>query len=207
MAQQSPPWIVVGLGNPGDRYVATRHNIGEMVVDHLVDESHGRWKSSRKTRSDICQERWGDDQVVLARPHSFMNESGGPISSLMQFFGSSSATLVVLHDELDLPFGALRIKAGGGDNGHNGLRSARASLGTGEFIRVRVGIGRPPGRQDPADYVLRPFTTGERSELAEVVARAGAAVRRIVSDGVAAAQNQFNSGADKTIDEAGRDPK
>lgn len=196
MSQESPPWIVVGLGNPGERYAPTRHNIGTMVVDHLVAENGGRWKSSRKTRSDTCSERWGEEPVVLARPRSFMNESGGPISSLLKFYSGKPAKLVIVHDELDLPFGSLRIKLGGGDNGHNGLRSTRASLGTGDFIRVRVGIDRPPGRQDPADYVLRSFSSSERQRLSDVVAQAGLAVRCVVRDGVAAAQNEFNGALD-----------
>jgi PTH1 family peptidyl-tRNA hydrolase len=185
--------IVVGLGNPGERYAATRHNIGAMVLDHLVSAAGDRWKSQRKTRCDVAETRWAGRQVILARPHSYMNESGGPVSALAGFYGVPAEGIVVLHDELDLPFGALRIKAGGGDNGHNGLKSIRRSIGSGDTVRVRIGVGRPPGRQDPADFVLRPFSSTERAELPELIGRAADATECAVTEGVAVAQNRFNA--------------
>jgi PTH1 family peptidyl-tRNA hydrolase len=185
--------LVVGLGNPGERYAETRHNVGAMVLDHLVSVAGDRWKAQRKTRCDVAQLRWGGRQVVLARPHSYMNESGGPVSALADFYDVDPEGIVVLHDELDLPFGALRIKAGGGDNGHNGLKSIRRSLSSGEVIRVRIGVGRPPGRQDPADFVLRPFSTQERKDLPELIQRAADATECVVTQGVAIAQNRYNA--------------
>lgn len=185
--------IVVGLGNPGERYAATRHNIGAMVLDHLVSAAGDRWKSQRKTRCDVAETRWAGRQVILARPHSYMNESGGPVSALAGFYGVPAEGIVVLHDELDLPFGALRIKAGGGDNGHNGLKSIRRSIGSGDTVRVRIGVGRPPGRQDPADFVLRPFSSTERTELPELIGRAADATECAVTEGVTVAQNRFNA--------------
>ena len=185
--------LVVGLGNPGDRYAATRHNVGAMVLDHLVAAAGDRWKAQRKTRCDIDEMRWSGHQVVLARPHSYMNESGGPVAALAAFYDVPAEGIVVLHDELDLPFGALRIKAGGGDNGHNGLKSIRRSLSSGDTIRVRIGVGRPPGRQDPADFVLKPFSPAERKELPELIQRAADATECLVTQGVAMAQNRYNA--------------
>ena len=185
--------LVVGLGNPGERYAATRHNVGAMVLDALVAAAGDRWKSQRKTRCDIAEMRWAGRQVVLAKPHSFMNESGGPVAALADFYDVPAEGIVVLHDELDLPFGSLRIKAGGGDNGHNGLKSIRRSLGTGDTTRVRIGIGRPPGRQDPADFVLRPFSAAERADLPEFLQRSADATECVVTQGVAVAQNQYNA--------------
>ena len=150
-ADAAGPWLVIGLGNPGPSYAATRHNIGARVVEVLADRVRASFKS-HKTRADVVETRFGADRVVLAKPRSYMNESGGPVCALRDFFKSSPDRMVVVHDELDLPFGSLRVKSGGGDNGHNGLKSLRRSLGSGEFYRVRVGIGRPPGRQDPADW-------------------------------------------------------
>lgn len=190
--------LVVGLGNPGERYAATRHNVGAMVLDHLVAADRGRWKSQRKTRCDIAEMRWAGHQVVLARPHSYMNESGGPVAALASFYGVPPEGIVVLHDELDLPFATLRIKAGGGDNGHNGLKSIRRSLGSGDTVRIRIGVGRPPGRQDPADFVLRPFSTTERRDLPDLIQRAADATECVVTQGVAVAQNRYNAGPDGT---------
>jgi peptidyl-tRNA hydrolase, PTH1 family len=185
------PWLVVGLGNPGPSYAGTRHNIGARVVDLLAARLRVSFKS-HKTRSDVVETRLGEDRVVLAKPRSYMNESGGPVCALRDFCKSSPERMVVVHDELDLPFGALRVKCGGGDNGHNGLKSLRRSLGSGEFYRVRVGIGRPPGRQDPADWVLREFSPAERKELDLIVERAADAVESLLSDGLTAAQNVYN---------------
>ena len=185
--------IVVGLGNPGERYAATRHNVGAMVIHHLAASTGDRLKSQRKTRCDVAETRWDGHHVVLAVPHSFMNESGGPVSALAAFYGVPPEGIVVLHDELDLPYGALRIKAGGGDNGHNGLKSIRRSLSSGETVRVRIGVGRPPGRCDPADFVLRPFSTDERRVLSEFIQRAANATECAVTQGVSIAQNRYNA--------------
>ena len=188
---ESAPWIVVGLGNPGPDYAATRHNVGAMVVDHLADREGHRLRGLRRARCDVAELRWSGRRVVLARPHGYMNESGGPVAALSAYFASPPDRIVVVHDELDLPFGTLRLKRGGGDNGHNGLRSIRRSLSP-DTIRVRLGIGRPPGRQDPADFVLRPFGAGERSELPAFIDRAAAAVECLVIEGLDTAQNRYN---------------
>ena len=185
------PWLVVGLGNPGPAYAGTRHNAGAMVVDILADRVGGRFKS-HQSRADVVETRFGDQRVVLAKPRSYMNESGGPVSGLRDFFKCPLEQIVAVHDELDLDFGVLRLKLSGGDNGHNGLKSLRRSLGSGDFHRVRVGIGRPPGRQDPADWVLRDFSPAERKELGLYLERAADAVEALLADGLAAAQNSYN---------------
>jgi len=185
------PWLVVGLGNPGPTYAGTRHNVGAMVVDVLADRVRGKFKSHR-ARADVVETRFGDQRVVLAKPRSYMNESGGPAVALRDFFKVPVEHIVAVHDELDLDYGMLRLKLGGGDNGHNGLKSLRRSMGSGEFHRVRVGIGRPPGRQDPADWVLRDFSATERKELGLHVERAADAVESLLADGLAAAQNHYN---------------
>jgi PTH1 family peptidyl-tRNA hydrolase len=185
------PWLVVGLGNPGPTYETTRHNAGALVADILADRVSGNFKS-HKARADVVEARLGADRVVIAKPRSYMNESGGPVAGLRDFFKVPLDRLVVLHDELDLPFGAIRSKYGGGDNGHNGLKSLRRSLGSGDFFRVRVGIGRPPGRQDPADWVLRDFSPAERKEIGVPLERAADAVETLIADGLAAAQNLYN---------------
>jgi peptidyl-tRNA hydrolase, PTH1 family len=185
------PWLVVGLGNPGPAYAGNRHNVGAMVLDVLADRVGGRFESHR-ARADVVETRFGDDRVVLAKPRSYMNESGGPVVALRDFFKLPLEHIVAVHDELDLDYGMLRLKLGGGDNGHNGLKSLRRSLGSGEFHRVRVGIGRPPGRQDPADWVLRDFSPAERKELGLHVERAADAVESLLADGLAAAQNHYN---------------
>jgi PTH1 family peptidyl-tRNA hydrolase len=185
------PWLVVGLGNPGPGYAGNRHNVGFLVLDLLAGRAGGRFKA-HKGRADIVEARLTGQRAVLAKPRAYMNESGGPVASLREFFKVPVDHLLVVHDELDLEPGMLRLKAGGGDNGHNGLRSLRRSLGSGEFLRLRVGIGRPPGRQDPADYVLHDFSAAERKELGVTVERAADAVESVVRDGLALAQNGFN---------------
>ncbi len=187
------PWLVMGLGNPGPEYAATRHNVGVMVVEDLARRWGGKLSSHRYTRCEVFEGRSAGAKVVLARGRSYMNESGGPASALCDFFGVDPDHLIVVHDELDIPFGSLRVKQGGGDNGHNGLRSVRSALGTGDTVRLRVGIGRPPGRQDPADFVLRPFTAAQREELPTILDRADDALECIVSEGVTRAQNLFNA--------------
>jgi len=186
------PWLVVGLGNPGPEYASTRHNIGAMVVDVMAGRLGVRLSKHRRAQASAGDGRVGDHRVELVVPRSYMNESGGPVKAAADFAKVPPDQIIVVHDELDLDFGRLRVKLGGGDNGHNGLKSLRRSLGTGDFFRVRVGIGRPPGRQDPADYVLRPFGTTERRELDEFLARSADAVEALVTDGLAVVQNQFN---------------
>ena len=183
--------LVVGLGNPGPRYAATRHNAGFFVVDLLAERIGGRFKA-HKGRADIVEGRLAGQPVVLAKPKSYMNESGGPIVSISRFFKVPIEQITIVHDDLDLAFGALRLKRGGGDGGHNGLRSATSALGSKEYLRVRFGIGRPPGRQDPSDYVLREFSATERKEVPFLVDRAADAVEALLAQGLEAAQNQFN---------------
>ena len=185
-------WLVVGLGNPGPEYSGNRHNIGFDVVETLASRMGGRFKS-HKARADVIEGRLAGQRVVLAKPRSYMNESGGPVSALRDFFKVPLDRLVVVHDELDLPYAGLRLKLGGGDNGHNGLKSLRRSLGSGEFNRVRFGIGRPPGRMDAAAFVLRDFNATERKELDVLVERAADAIEALVVDGMDKAQNTFNT--------------
>ncbi len=190
-------WLVVGLGNPGPTYAGTRHNAGFFVVDLLAERVGGRFKAHRG-RADVVEGALGPPtsglrrRVVLAKPKSFMNESGGPVASMRDFFKVPLERIVVVHDELDLPFGALRLKRGGGDNGHNGLRSVSKALGSPQYLRVRVGIGRPPGRMDPAAFVLKAFSAAEQRELPLLVDRAADAVEAVVEQGLELAQNTFN---------------
>lgn len=191
------PWLVVGLGNPGPQYAATRHNVGVMAVERLTESLDGSLTTHRRCRAEVFEGRLGPlghgaTRVVVARSRGFMNESGGPVACLMEFYKVPLDQVVVVHDELDLPLGGLRIKQGGGDNGHNGLRSLRRSLGSGDFHRVRLGIGRPPGRQDPADFVLRPFAGAERTEVDLLCGEAADAVEVLVRAGLVEAQNRFN---------------
>jgi peptidyl-tRNA hydrolase, PTH1 family len=185
-------YLVVGLGNPGPRYAATRHNVGFLVVDLLADRVGGRFKA-HKGRADLVEGRLAGVPVVLAKPRSFMNESGGPVVSVARFYKVPVEQLVVVHDDLDLPFGTLRLKRGGGDGGHNGLRSATAALGSKEYLRVRFGIGRPPGRQDPAEFVLREFSGAERKDLPFHLDRAADAVEALVAQGLETAQNDYHA--------------
>ena len=189
-------WIVVGLGNPGPTYESTRHNVGYLVADELAERMGGSWKAHKSGRALAIEGRLAGIpgvRTVLGRGRCYMNESGGPVSALLKFYKATPEQLVIVYDELDLPYGDMRIKFGGGDNGHNGLKSVRASLGTGDWYRVRVGISRPPGRQAPADYVLKPFSTTERRELDLHVNRAADAVESLVTDGLERTQSLFNS--------------
>lgn len=183
--------LVVGLGNPGPGYTGTRHNVGAMVVDQLAARIGGRFKA-RRGGADVLEGRFGSRRVVLAKPRSYMNVSGGAVAATARFFKVPPADLVVVHDELDLDFGVLKLKRGGGEGGHNGLRSISTSLGTRDYLRVRVGIGRPPGRMDPADYLLRDFSTAEYRELELLVDRAADAVEDLLSTGLTATQNRFH---------------
>ncbi len=193
-------WMIVGLGNPGPEYANTRHNAGFFVVDELAARMRGTLGRHKRAMASVLEGRFGtpgsDERVVLVEPWSFMNASGGPVKALMSFYDVDIEHLVVVHDELDLPLGSVRLKLGGGDGGHNGLKSLRSSLGSGEFARARFGIGRPPGRQDPAEFVLKPFTGTERDEIPEIVNRCADAVETLVLRGVEQAQNHFNGGRD-----------
>lgn len=186
------PWLVVGLGNPGPGYAATRHNAGFMVVDLLAERIGGRFKA-HKSGADVLEGRIAGQRVVLAKPKSYMNISGGPTVAARNFFKVPTEQIVVVHDELDIDFGVLRLKRGGGDGGHNGLKSITKSLGTNEYLRVRFGIGRPPGRQDPADFVLKPFSAAEAKELEFNVDRAADAVEALVTGTLEAAQNRYHA--------------
>jgi peptidyl-tRNA hydrolase, PTH1 family len=185
-------WLVVGLGNPGPGYAGNRHNVGFMVADLLASRMGARFKS-HKSRADVVEGRLAGTRVVLAKPRTYMNDSGGPVAGLRDFFKVPLDRLVVVHDELDLPYGGLRLKLGGGDNGHNGLKSLRKSLGTGEYYRLRFGVGRPPGRQNPADFVLNEFSSTERKDLPFAVDRSADAVESLLTDGLEATQGKYNS--------------
>ncbi|MFN0280488.1 MAG: aminoacyl-tRNA hydrolase [Kineosporiaceae bacterium] len=191
-------WLVVGLGNPGPRYAGNRHNVGAMAVDAIAAELGVRLTAHR-SRADVAEVRLPPaagrpgPRAVLAKPTSYMNESGGQVSGLLRFFKVDPAHVLVVHDELDLPFGEVRLKRGGGEAGHNGLRSVSQSIGTRDYCRVRVGIGRPPGRQDAADFVLRDFPTAQREEVALLVGDAADAVLDVLRDGWERAQTVSNT--------------
>ena len=185
------PWLVVGLGNPGPGYASTRHNVGQMVLDELASRGGLTFKS-HKTNATVAEGRLtpGGPRFVLAKPNTYMNVSGGPVAGLVRYYGGE---LVVVHDDLDLGFGVVRLKQGGGEGGHNGLRSISASIGTKDYLRVRFGIGRPPGRQDPADFVLKRFSGAERKELEFAVDLAADAAEALLRDGLEPAQNRFHA--------------
>lgn len=183
--------LIVGLGNPGPRYEGNRHNIGFLVADELSDRVGGKFKA-HKTGAEVVEGRLSGCRVVLAKPRSFMNLSGGPVAGIAQFYKVPPASVIVIHDELDLPYGTIRLKRGGGENGHNGLRSITKSLGTKEYVRVRFGIDRPPGRMDPADYVLKDFSAAERKEIAFFIDQCADAAEAVASQGLEAAQNRFH---------------
>jgi peptidyl-tRNA hydrolase, PTH1 family len=195
------PWLVVGLGNPGPEYAGNRHNVGAMVLDVLSERVGGSFKR-HKNRAAVQEGRLGvlpggapGPRVVLAKPSSYMNSSGGPVAGLAQFYSVDPARVVVVHDELDIPFADIRLKLGGGEGGHNGLRSVTRSLGTKDYLRVRVGVGRPPGRMDAADYVLRDFSASERKALGVLLEEAADAVELLVLQGLQAAQQQVHAPA------------
>jgi PTH1 family peptidyl-tRNA hydrolase len=185
------PFLVVGLGNPGPAYAGNRHNVGAMVLDELAGRAGIRLSAGKGARSRALsgEGRLAGRRVVLARPTSYMNESGGPVRGLLDYHSIDPADLVVIHDELDIPFGAVRLKRGGGEGGHNGLRSISRSLGTRDYLRVRVGIGRPLGRQDAADFVLKDFSATERKELGLVLVEAADATDLLLERGLEPAQN------------------
>ena len=192
-AVSTDAWLVVGLGNPGPDYAGHRHNAGFMVLDVLAGRAGGRFKSHR-ARAEVLEGRLAGVRVVLAKPRTYMNESGGPVAGLRDFYKVPVERLIVVHDELDIPYGTVRMKRGGGDNGHNGLRSITRSLGDKEYLRVRFGVGRPPGRMDPATFVLRDFSAAERKELDFSVVYAADAVEALLADGLESAQNAFHAG-------------
>ncbi|WP_070377575.1 aminoacyl-tRNA hydrolase [Rhodococcus sp. WMMA185] len=184
--------LVVGLGNPGSQYEKTRHNIGFMVAEVLSGRMGGKFGVHKKSGAEILQGRLEGRPTILAKPRSFMNLSGNAVSGLARFFSIAPDRIVVIHDELDLDFGTIRLKQGGGEGGHNGLRSISSSLGTKDYLRTRIGIGRPPGRMDPASYVLKPFSTIERKELDVVCEQAADAVELLLRTGLEAAQNRLH---------------
>lgn len=188
-------WVIVGLGNPGERYAGTRHNAGAMVLDILAARLGGKLKS-HKSGCATSDGNLAGEALVLARPMSYMNESGRPVRQLMNFYKSPLERLVVVHDELDIPFGEVRIKQGGGTAGHNGLKSLAANLGSKEFLRVRFGIGRPRGNTPAVDHVLQRFSGSERRDLEDRLGHAADAVESILEEGTEKAMNRFNSRAD-----------
>ncbi|GAA1470559.1 aminoacyl-tRNA hydrolase [Microbacterium thalassium] len=187
-------WLVVGLGNPGPRYEATRHNVGQMVLDELASR-RGESFRAHKANARVA-ETWlrpGAAKMILAKPNSFMNVSGGPVANLARFYGVEPEQVVIVHDELDIPFDTIKLKTGGGHGGHNGVRDVAKALGTPEFPRVRVGIGRPPGRQDAADWVLDPFAGAERQNLPILLSDAADAVEKLIDEGLLAAQQKHHA--------------
>lgn len=189
-------WLVVGLGNPGDEYAATRHNVGQMVIDHLA-KRHNVKLSTHKSRTDIAAYKLGvgveAHSVILAKSKSYMNESGGPIKALASFYSVEPTKIIVLHDELDIPYAAIRTKVAGGDNGHNGLKSLTSSSGTADYFRVRLGIGRPMGQQDPGDFVLKQFSKEEKKSIDEFIDRGADCVEFLIDKGLDLTQSKFNS--------------
>jgi len=187
-------WLVVGLGNPGPDYAANRHNVGQMVLDILADRISANFKS-HKANASVAEGRigFGGPKVILAKPGTYMNNSGGPVSALMKFYDVAIQNVIVVHDELDIDAGAVRVKQAGGHAGHNGLRDIIAAADSNDFVRVRVGIGRPPGRQDAADFVLKNFSGDERKELPLLLARSADAVEEIVTKGALEAMNSVNA--------------
>ena len=189
-------WLVVGLGNPGDQYAATRHNIGQMVIDELA-RRHSVKFSSHKSRTDIAAFKLGvgidAHSVIIGKSKSYMNETGGPVKALANFYSVEPTKIIALHDELDIPFAAIRTKLAGGDNGHNGLKSMTSSFGTPDYYRIRLGIGRPMGQQDPADFVLKAFSKVEQKDLAEFIDRGADVVESLITKGLEVTQSAYNS--------------
>ena len=197
MSEQTAPWLVVGLGNPGREYAGNRHNVGFLVADLLGTRVGARFSRHRKAVAEVAEGRLGvgvdAPRLVIAKPLTYMNLSGGPVAGLAQFYKVPVGRIIAVHDELDIPYGQLRLKIGGGEGGHNGLRSMSRSLGSKDYVRVRFGIGRPPGRQDPADFVLKRFSGAEAKELEFAVDLAADATEALLSDGLEPAQNRFHA--------------
>lgn len=196
MVEEDSPWLVIGLGNPGREYAGNRHNVGFMIVDLLAGRVGARFGRHRRAAADVGEARLGvgfqAPRLVLAKPLTYMNLSGGPVAALRQFYKVPVGNIIAVHDDLDLVFGQLRTKIGGGEGGHNGLRSMSKSLGSRDYLRVRFGIGRPPGRQDPADYVLSNFSTVERKEVDFLVDRAADMVESVMVRGLEWTQNAYH---------------
>jgi peptidyl-tRNA hydrolase, PTH1 family len=187
------PQLVVGLGNPGSNYAQTRHNLGFMVADRLAARLGSNFKVHKRSGAEIATGRLGGRPVVLAKPRCYMNESGRQVGPLAKFYSVAPADVLVIHDDLDLDFGRIRLKIGGGEGGHNGLRSIVSALGTKDFARVRIGIGRPPGRKDPAAFVLENFTATERAEVPTVCEQAADATELLIELGLEPAQNRVHA--------------
>ncbi|MFI2566258.1 aminoacyl-tRNA hydrolase [Paenarthrobacter sp. NPDC018779] len=186
-------WLIVGLGNPGSEYSGNRHNVGQMVLDELAARMGGKFKA-HKSRAQVVEGRLGigGPRVVLAKPMTYMNVSGGPVSALCKFFDIAPDHVIAVHDEIDIPFNTLKLKIGGGEGGHNGLRDISKALATKDYLRVRVGVGRPPGRMDTADFVLRDFGTAEKKELPLLLDEAADAVELLMAQGLLAAQQKHH---------------
>ena len=198
------PWLVVGLGNPGPRYAGNRHNVGQMVLDLLAERVGAKFSRHSRAQAVVGEGRLGTlpggapgPRVVLAKPTTYMNTSGGPVAGLAKYYGAQPDHVVVVHDEVDIPFDSIKLKIGGGEGGHNGLRDITKALGTKEYVRVRVGVGRPPGRTDTADYVLRDFTGTERKDLPILLDDAADAVEMVLTEGLLAAQGRFHTRAER----------
>jgi peptidyl-tRNA hydrolase, PTH1 family len=185
-------WLVAGLGNPGERYAATRHNVGRMVAEEIATDAGERFRKVRFLPAELAELRIDDERILVARSTRFMNESGTSYASLAKKHDVEPAQLIAVHDELDIPAGTIRVKLGGGTSGHNGIRSLDRALRSPDFLRVRVGIGRPPGRQEPADFVLQPVAARDRADLALLVSHAAEAVRSLITDGLEPTQDRFN---------------
>ncbi|WP_030515225.1 aminoacyl-tRNA hydrolase [Nocardia sp. NRRL WC-3656] len=192
MTESTAPALVVGLGNPGPEYERTRHNAGFLVADVLAERIGGRFTVHKKSGADLFEARLDGRKILLAKPRTYMNLSGRPVAALARFFSVPPTDVIVVHDELDLPFGSIRLKRGGGEGGHNGLRSISNALSTKDYLRVRFGVGRPPGRQDPADFVLKPFSAPERKEVPVLVEQTADAVELLLRVGLETAQNQLH---------------
>jgi PTH1 family peptidyl-tRNA hydrolase len=187
-------WLVVGLGNPGPGYAGNRHNVGQMALAQLADRSSVTFKN-HKANAAVAEGRSfaPGPKLVLAKPNTFMNVSGAPVAALLRFYKIDPSRLIVLHDELDIPFDSVRLKHGGGHGGHNGIRDIMSAIGTGDFTRVRIGVGRPPGRQPAADFVLKDFSAAEREVLPNVLEDAADATELIAAEGLTVAQLKFHS--------------
>ncbi|WP_020017094.1 aminoacyl-tRNA hydrolase [Promicromonospora sukumoe] len=193
------PWLVVGLGNPGPKYAGNRHNVGQMVLDLLAERAGARFSKHARAQAVVAEARLGvlpggapGPRVVLAKPTTYMNTSGGPVSALAKYYDVPADQVVMVHDEVDIPFDTIKLKVGGGEGGHNGLRDTTKALGTKDYHRVRVGVGRPPGRMDTADYVLRDFSGTEKKDLPILVDDAADAVEMLLTQGLLAAQGKFH---------------
>ena len=198
------PWLVVGLGNPGPRYAGNRHNVGQMVLDLLAERVGAKFSRHSRAQAVVGEGRLGTmpggapgPRVVLAKPTTYMNTSGGPVAGLAKYYGVEPDHVVVVHDEVDIPFDSIKLKIGGGEGGHNGLRDITKALATKEYVRVRVGVGRPPGRMDTADFVLKDFTGTEKKDLPILLDDAADAVEMVLTEGLLAAQGRFHTRAER----------